>query len=216
MMISIAIVDYGVGNIRSIKKALSRVGNVDIVVSCDHIEISSCDGVILPGVGAFAHAMAALKERNLDSVIKEYERSNKPILGICLGMQMLFDSSSEFGFSKGLGIIRGDVRRLPSKLGLKLPFISWSPIKTREADIWKDTILDDLQDGEDMYHVHSYHAVPSNSSNILSLSTYQDFNFCSTVKKGNVYGCQYHPEKSGARGLKIISNFLSQVRGQIQ
>jgi imidazole glycerol-phosphate synthase subunit HisH len=207
-MRKIGVVDYGVGNIRSITNVLAKF-DCKVILSYSKKELLDCDGLILPGVGAFKHAMSKLKNKRLDQILKLYVESGKPFLGICLGMQMLFDESNEFGNSKGLGFIPGNVERFELQKDTKLPHIAWSPIFTSEQSDWNETILNNLNNHTDMYHVHSYYAKPQNNNNILSYSMYNNFKFCSTVKRNNVYGCQYHPEKSATDGLKIISNFIN-------
>tara|TARA_B110000003_G_scaffold239200_1_gene245181 strand:+ start:1916 stop:2545 length:630 start_codon:yes stop_codon:yes gene_type:complete len=206
-MKKIGIIDYGVGNIRSIFNAISIL-EAEPLLTSSREEILSCDAVILPGVGAFKHAMERLKEKSLDIILEEFILTNKPFLGICLGMQMLFESSSEFGNTKGLGFIEGSVEKLPLKTNFKLPHIAWEPIFSRSKLLWTNTILNNINENTDMYHVHSYFANPEQADYILSLSCYDDFLFCSTVKKNNIYGCQYHPEKSGNEGLQVIKNFI--------
>ena len=208
MSIQLVIVDYGIGNVRSILNAFEKVG-VEPILSRDRGEILSADGVILPGVGAFSHGMKNLHKYSLAQILKEYAKTDKPLLGICLGMQMLFDESEEFGTTKGIGIIAGKVIKLPMKndKSEKLPHVSWNEIEQKDIS-WNDTILQNIKSKSDMYFVHSYIAVPSNNNFILSTTTYSDFEFCSSVKKNNIYGCQFHPEKSAKDGLKIVENFL--------
>lgn len=213
-MINIAVIDYGLGNTKSICSALEKNG-VHVTLSSNRDKILLSDGVILPGVGAFSHGMDKLMSQKIDTLIYEFVDTGKPLLGICLGMQMLFEESTEFGISKGLSLIPGKVQRLENPLeGLeKLPHVSWSGIYKNKIVDWKGTILDSVDSGEDMYFVHSYYAMPANSSDVLSLSRYADFEFCSTVKHENIYGCQYHPEKSAVAGLRIINNFISKCKG---
>ena len=213
-MSNIAVIDYGLGNTKSICSAIEKTGaNVNLTNNRNEILLS--DGIILPGVGAFSHGMDRLKNEKIDILIKEFVETGKPLLGICLGMQMLFDESSEFGVSKGLGLVPGKVKCLKShnKSLDKLPHVSWSGIRTKKLSYWNGTILDSIDSGEDMYFVHSYHAKPDNPSDILSLSSYADIEFCSTVKHKNIYGCQYHPEKSAIAGLKIVKNFVNICKG---
>jgi imidazole glycerol-phosphate synthase subunit HisH len=213
-MTQIVVIDYGLGNIRSILGALNK-SDVDIDISNDKEKILSADGLILPGVGAFAYGMEGLKAKNIDIMIHEFVATEKPLLGICLGMQMLFDSSTEFGDTQGLGIIPGQVLSLKnfSKGNDKLPHISWSEIRSLQPLSWEGTILNGVDDMENMYFVHSYYAQPENKEDILSTSLFSGVDYCSTVKHRNVYGCQYHPEKSAECGLKIISNFVNICRG---
>jgi glutamine amidotransferase len=206
-MTKIGIIDYGVGNIRSISNALNKLNCKAILVDAEK-EVMSCDGIVLPGVGAFQHGMDRLKSKKLDEILKKYVDTSKPFLGICLGMQMLFEKSSEFGESIGLGFIEGDVKKFTRQKDIKIPHISWTGINSEDYSSWKNTILESIDINSDMYHVHSYYAQPKDLDNILSFSMYNDFKYCSTVQKDNIYGCQYHPEKSGEDGLKILKNFI--------
>lgn len=204
----IAIIDYGIGNVRSILSAFENQG-ANVFLTSDKDEILKSDGLVLPGVGAFSHGMENLKNYDLVDVIKEYAISDKPFMGICLGMQMLFEESEEFGETKGLGLILGKVVKLPTKdsQNEKLPHVSWNELNSKNVP-WIDTILADIEEGSDMYFVHSFIAQPRDGDNILSTTEYSSNHFCSSVKKDNIYGCQFHPEKSGPTGLKIINNFI--------
>ena len=206
---SIVIVDYGIGNVKSILNAFESQ-NEKVSLSRDKTKILNATGLILPGVGAFSHGMNNLKKYKLTPLIKDYVDSGKPLLGICLGMQLLLESSEEFGFSKGLGIIAGEVIKLPIKTSneIKLPHISWNEINKKNIS-WNNTILDGIKHGADMYFVHSYVAKPKNENEILSKTNYYDAEFCSSLKKNNIYGCQFHPEKSSTNGLSIIKNFIN-------
>ena len=208
-MTKIAIIDYELGNIRSIFSAFEKVGATPKLVR-GRREILDADGMILPGVGAYSHGMEKLKEHGLDSVIKEYSETGKPILGICLGMQLLLSESEEFGRTEGLGLIPGSVKRLNllNPKNHKLPHVSWNELQKPSKVSWDGTIFEDIASEEDMYFVHSFMAVPESESHVLSLTSYSDSQFCSSVKNENVYGCQFHPEKSAEKGLKIISNFI--------
>ena len=204
MKLKIAIIDYGIGNIRSLKNSLITK-NTSVIVTNDSSLILDSDGLILPGVGAFSEGMKNFKKYNLKPVIDEYLDKGKPLLGICLGMQMLFDSSEEFGYCEGIGYIQGDVKKL--KRISKLPHISWSEIQPKNIN-WENSILDKIKVNSDFYFIHSFVPVPKNTDNILSTSNYHDIEFCSSVKKDNIYGTQFHPEKSGKNGMKIMSNFI--------
>lgn len=213
-MTKIAVLDYGLGNTKSICGALDKIG-ATICLTKSRKEILSADGLIFPGVGAFAHAMDKLISKKLDLLIYDFVQKGKPFLGICLGMQMLFDTSTEFGETKGLGLIPGRVVRLDSdhKAKEKIPHVSWNEIKSVNSRSWSNTILDGIESGENMYFVHSYYAQPANEENILSQSNFSGRNYCSTVKYKNIFGCQYHPEKSALKGLRVIENFVEICRG---
>ena len=213
-MIKIAVIDYGLGNTKSICSALEK-SDAQICLTDSRGEVLLSDGVILPGVGAFAYGMDKLISRQIDVLISEFVSTGKPLLGICLGMQMLFDKSTEFGETVGLGLIPGQVLRLErfDEIPEKLPHVSWSEIRSGGASSWNETILDGIESGEDMYFVHSYYAEPANQDDILSVTKYSGREYCSTVKHNNIYGCQYHPEKSANKGLRVINNFVEICRG---
>ncbi len=201
----LALIDYGIGNVKSITNAF-KIHGIDLTLTREKDSITNSDGIILPGVGAFSHGMNNLKKFELVDILKE---SNKPLLGICLGMQLLFDESEEFKKTKGLGLIKGEVIKLPlpETKNLKLPNIGWRKILKSEIN-WKGTILENLSEESKMYFVHTYAASPKNKSNILSLTEFGGTKFCSSVKNRNIYGCQFHPEKSANEGLRIIENFI--------
>lgn len=206
---NIVIVDYGIGNVKSIMNAFEDQGEKPLL-SRDRDVILNADGVILPGVGAFSHGMNNLNKYGLVAIIKDYVRTGKPLLGICLGMQMLLEESEEFGDTKGIGLVKGKVIKLPIEKSnkVKLPHISWNEIQTKDIE-WKNTILNDVEVNSDMYFVHTFVAKPDNEDEILSTTDYFNVEFCSSLKKGNVYGCQFHPEKSAKHGLSIIKNYIN-------
>ncbi|MEA1893013.1 MAG: imidazole glycerol phosphate synthase subunit HisH, partial [Campylobacterota bacterium] len=182
----IVTVDYDIGNVRSILNACEKIG-VTPILTRDKEEILNSDGVILPGVGAFSHGMKNLQKYSLVEIIKKYAKSGKPLLGICLGMQMLLDESEEFGVTKGIGLISGKVIKLPikDKYCKKLPHVSWNEIIPKNIN-WDNTILKDINSKSDMYFVHSYITAPNDENNILSTTTYSNYEFCSSIKKGNI------------------------------
>lgn len=209
----VAIVDYGLGNLFSVKQACQKTGILAVVTS-DPEQVVGADAVILPGVGAFGDAMETLRARSLDGAVFEACRLGKPIVGICLGMQLLMSESHEFGRHKGLGIIEGDV--VPFESGkssngrVKVPHIGWEPI-CRPAnrvgnDTWEKGPLAGLRDGEYMYFVHSFYVKPKDGSVVTSISSYGGTEFCSGLRQGRVVGFQFHPERSGPEGLRIYEN----------
>ncbi|WP_459501012.1 imidazole glycerol phosphate synthase subunit HisH [Bacillus sp. C1] len=198
----IAIVDYGMGNIRSVEQALTRIGAKHIVTD-NKQRILQSDGVILPGVGAFQKAMIALQKKGLVSVIKEIELQEKPLLGICLGMQLLFEESEEIKRTKGLSLLPGIIRKL--KVPYKIPHMGWNQLKKkREFELWNE-----VEDGSFVYYVHSYYA--DCPSEIVYGSSDYEVNIPGFVAKGNVFGAQFHPEKSGDIGIRILRNFKGVV-----
>ncbi len=201
-MTRIGILDYGMGNRRSVEKAVERVG-ATAALSADHAELRTCDGVVLPGVGAFPSAMARLRSGGFDDLLHELADAGVPLFGACLGMQLLFDASTEHGGTDGLGLIPGDVRLLDAP-GLKLPHIGWSEVRWQRAS----PLLDGLPDPSVFYHVHSYVPHPRDEDDVLGVSTYGG-PFASVVARGNVFGAQFHPEKSSLHGLRMLRNFAA-------
>ena len=198
----VAIIDYGVGNLFSLRSSFAAIG-AEAEVTSDPEVIRRADRVILPGVGAFGDAADKLRETGLDTVVKEEAAGGKPLLGICLGMQMLFEKSFEYGVHEGLGLLKGEIRPIGERIpaGLKIPQMGWNALKIiRESPLLKYT-----KEGEYVYFVHSFSAVNCDNS-LLAVTEYgADLTAC--VGKGNVFGCQFHPEKSGEIGLKILKAF---------
>lgn len=197
----IAVIDYDTGNTKSVGKALAHIG-LDHVITADHAVIRSCDGLILPGVGAFAQAMANMEERGLVVLVKELVAAGKPLLGICVGMQLLFESSSEYGETSGLGLIPGAVVRLPPS-DLKVPHIGWNQIQVKPTTVFAPL------DGENVYYVHSYYA-QTNERYVIAKTDY-GVQVPGIVQKQRVYGTQFHPEKSGDVGFKVLQYFKEVV-----
>jgi len=207
----IAIIDYGMGNIHSVNKALQLYG-AETIVTNDPGEISKSEKIVLPGVGAFDDAMHELTGRGLVSAIKKEIKSGKPLLGICLGMQLLFEESQEAKKAKGLSILKGTVRKFKETNGLKVPHMGWNQLKKSQSHkVTKShecPLLKNVPDGSYVYFCHSYYPRPLDKSTVAAVTDY-GIDFTSVVWKDNVYGVQFHPEKSQKIGLKIIENFLS-------
>jgi len=199
----IAIIDYGMGNIHSVQKALQLYG-AETIITNKPKDIQSADKVVLPGVGAFDDAMLELKKRGLISRIKGLIKNKKPLLGICLGMQLLFESSEEADESKGLGIFKGAVKKFEEKDKLKVPQIGWNQL-TRISE--KCPLLKNIAEGSYVYFCHSYYPTPKDKQAIAATCNYGK-EFAAIVWKDNVYGVQFHPEKSQEIGLKILKNFV--------
>ena len=199
----IAIVDYGVGNLFSLASSLKAIG-VDSVVTGDKKVIEQADKLILPGVGAFGDASFKLKSSGLDVVIKEQVKNGKPLLGVCLGMQMLFEKSYEYGEYEGLGLIKGKVIAIDLPKEYKIPHIGWNALEL----VKQSPILKYINQNDHVYFVHSYHAVDCSDS--LVATTEYGKQITAIVQSGKVYGCQFHPEKSGDVGLKILKAFCEE------
>jgi len=200
----IAIVDYNMGNLASVKNAFAKLGKDTVVVS-DPKKFKDYDKLILPGVGAYGDAMEHLAQRGMIEAIKEYANSGKYILGICLGMQLLFESSEEFGIHKGLGLIKGSVTpfdRAKFSEPLKVPHIGWNRMFTKQHPLFNG-----LDENHYLYFVHTYHVNVENEDDIIGSTNY-GYKFTSAVAHGNIFGIQPHPEKSHDNGLKILENFI--------
>ncbi|MBI4280133.1 MAG: imidazole glycerol phosphate synthase subunit HisH [Armatimonadetes bacterium] len=218
----VAIVDYGMGNLFSIKHACAFAG-LQAVITAAGEEIVAADAVILPGMGAFGDAMQILRDLDLVEVLRDVAQSGKPLLGVCLGMQLLMAESFEFGRHQGLGIIEGDVVSLQEGMDgarrLKVPQVGWNRVwRTGQAagegaasPAWRDTLLDSLSDGEFMYFVHSFYPRPADPGVTLSLTRYGPVEFTSSLARGNVFACQFHPERSGPQGLRIYRNLAARI-----
>ena len=207
----IAIIDYKMSNIFSIKNALDTVGHQS-QVTFDRKTILEADGLVLPGVGSFPDAMQHLEELGLIDVISDFIKNGKLFLGICLGFQLLFENSEEFEQRKGLGIIEGRVEKFSSKSPLPVPHVGWNTIIKQIPP--KQNILGTpskimLDDNDYYYFVHSYCVKPKNIEDIYAVTRYGQHEFCSSIKLDNVFGCQFHPEKSGPRGLTFLKNYFN-------
>lgn len=198
----IAIIDYDAGNIKSVEKALLLLGQ-DVVITGDREEILKADKVILPGVGAFGDAMDNLRRTGLDQVIREVTDRGTPFLGICLGLQLLFERSDEAPGVDGLGILKGEILRIPDKEGLKIPHMGWNSLHLENDG----RLFRGIKEGAYVYFVHSYY-LKASDERIVKASTEYSTHIHASVEKGNVFACQFHPEKSSDVGIQILRNFV--------
>ena len=199
---NVAILDYGMGNLRSVEKAFEHVG-VPASVTRDHHAVRAADGVVLPGVGAMPKAMEAVRRLGFDEVLRERREAGVPIVGICMGMQLLFESTTEHGGADGIGLLEGPVEVLDAQ-GLKVPHIGWNHVSwTRRSPL-----CEGLPDPCAFYHVHSFAPRPANGEDVLGTAVYGSA-FASVVASPPVYGAQFHPEKSGPDGLRLLRNFAA-------
>ena len=199
----IAIIDYDAGNLKSVEKALKYLGQ-DVIVSRDSSEILQADKVILPGVGSFGDAMNNLDHFNLVDTIKKVAEKNTPFLGICLGLQLLFEKSEETPGAEGLGILKGEILRIPPKEGLKIPHMGWNSLNIKP----QARLFDGIANNSYVYFVHSYY-LKAEDENIVAASTEYSTHIHASVESGNIFACQFHPEKSSDVGLRILKNFAS-------
>ncbi|MFA5935774.1 MAG: imidazole glycerol phosphate synthase subunit HisH [Patescibacteria group bacterium] len=210
---TIAIVDYGVGNLYNLQRAL-RVFTPNVVVTEEADVIAAADAIVLPGVGAFASGMRGLELRGLLPVIKEAAAKGTPMLGICLGAQLFLSEGQEFGVHQGLGLIPGTVVPLAvQNPGTKIPHIGWNGLVAsgKSPDALQNSILHSMKPQDQVYFVHSFVMEPRDAAHCLTNTEYGGTSFCSVIRSGNIYGCQFHPEKSGAVGLGILGNFVEIV-----
>ena len=202
----IAILDYDAGNLRSVGKALSFLGEKSVITR-DRREVAAADKVILPGVGSFGAAMEQLKKYEIDKMLEEARAEKKPILGICLGLQLLFDGSSESQGVEGLHLLSGDILRIPDKEGLKIPHIGWNSLELRNHG----RLFQGIKGSPYVYFVHSYY-LKARDEEIVKAVTQYSANIHASVEKENIFACQFHPEKSSGVGLRILANF-AKVQG---
>ncbi len=211
-MKSVVIVDYGIGNLLSVARAFERCGaSATVTGSAD--QLAHAKHLVLPGVGAFGDCVTSLRNRGLYEPVREYAQSGRPFLAICVGMQMLFDESEEFGSHQGFGLIPGRVIAIPTQCtdgGIrKVPHIGWNAlVKSKGASDWNGSILSNTRQGESVYFVHSFAGRPAAPEHRLADCDYLGESLCAVVKSGNIYGCQFHPEKSGRVGLQMLTRFL--------
>jgi len=203
--VSLAVLDYGMGNLRSVEKGFERAG-ASCEVTADHGRIEAADGVVLPGVGAFPKAMSRIRELGLDEALTASADRGQPILGICLGLQLLFESSTELGGADGIGLLEGQVVEIPAG-GRKIPHIGWAAVTWARPS----QLTDGLRPGEPFYFVHSYVVEPTGDELIGTASYGGDF--ACAAGRDDIYGVQYHPEKSSSAGLRLLENFVGICRG---
>lgn len=202
----VAIIDYQLSNLFSVKHAFDHLG-IDSQITSDKSLISDSDAAVIPGVGAFGDAMNNLKKLDLINLIKGFISSGRPFMGVCLGLQLLFTESEEFGMHKGLGIVEGKVIKFANdKKIIKVPQIGWNQIS--KVGNWNNTPLTNIKSGEFMYFVHSYFVSPDDKKVILAKTIYESIEYTSAILKGNVFAVQFHPEKSGQEGIKIYRDWL--------
>jgi glutamine amidotransferase len=204
----VALVDYGSGNVHSVAKALRAAGG-EVVLTADPAEMAAADRLVLPGVGAFADCARGVRERGLVEPLRAYAVSGRPFLGICVGMQLLLDESEEFGRHEGLGLIPGRVVSIPATPGLKIPQIGWNAIHPPPGVTWTGSALEGFQPGAMVYFVHSYTAEPARDEHRLADANYGGHRIAAAIRRDNLWGCQFHPEKSGELGLTVLRRFLA-------
>ena len=199
----IAIIDYDAGNLKSVQKALKYIGQ-DSIITRERQELLTAEKVILPGVGAFGDAMVNLKKYELDKVVHELAAMDKPLLGICLGLQLLFEASEESPGVKGLGLLKGEILRIPDCPGLKIPHIGWNSLHLQGDG----RLFQGISQNPYVYFVHSYY-LKAEEPSIVKATTDYSVNIHASVEKGNLFACQFHPEKSSETGLQILRNFAA-------
>jgi glutamine amidotransferase len=213
----VAIIDYQAGNLFSVQHACASVG-LDPIITSDPAVIAACPAALLPGVGAFGEAMGQLNRRGLVPVIADFVRSGRPFLGICLGLQLLFTESEEFGPHAGLGLIPGKVVRFASAASdgtrVRVPQIGWNQVKRPQgrSEAWEGTPLAGLHDGEYLYFVHSYYVIPQQAEDVLCVAQYGGQTYCAGIRRGNLLALQFHPEKSAHEGLRIYRHWADGIR----
>lgn len=208
----VGILDYGAGNLKNVCRAVEHLGFGYVLVSSTE-DFACIEKLIIPGVGAFKVAMEQLNKFDLIDAIRNFSSNGTPIFGICLGMQLLFERSHEFGVTEGLGLVKGEVELIPSLDGkgekLKIPHIGWNELIVDNSD---SRIVKDLNVGDAVYFVHSYRVTKYDQQDLIAHCNYGDILIPSIIQRDNIYGCQFHPEKSGAVGLGLLNNFLSEIK----
>ena len=208
----IAVIDYQLSNMFSIKNALSILG-FEVEITSDYSTILSCDGAILPGVGSFPEAIDNIKELNLDNAIKDFIASGKTFVGVCLGFQLLFDKSDEIEDTFGLGILPGEVKSFSALNDrIRVPHVGWNNVKKKQMLNINNNLnpLKKFNDEEYFYFIHSCYVKPMDNNDIYTSTQYGGIDFCSSILKENIFACQFHPEKSGKKGIRILSEIFNQ------
>lgn len=212
---NVVIIDYHMGNLFSVEQACKIVGLKPIISSKTSV-IEEADAIILPGVGAFAEAMKNLRELNLVETLKKILQIEKPFMAICLGFQLLFSASEEFGVTEGLNVFSGRVKKFPTvsstKSKIKVPQIGWNKIYSYDSQKWERSLLRGINNKEFMYFVHSFFVETEDENIQLTYTDYEGIKYCSSIEKDNVFASQFHPEKSGAEGIKIYKNFANRIK----
>lgn len=211
MSVSVSVLDYGIGNLLNVCRALEAVGANVRVVQRAEPDIGLSERLVLPGVGAFGDGMVEMRDRGLDDMVRRFSDTGRPFLGICVGMQMLFQASEEMGLHVGLGLIPGRVMAIPPH-GVdgaphRIPHIGWRALRAKQS--WGASILEELPQGTRVYFVHSFAPQPLNASVTLAEVDYDGQSICAAVRQGNLWGCQFHPERSAASGLHMLRRFLA-------
>lgn len=210
---AVTVIDYGIGNLLNVVRALQHCDAAVTVVSYANDLVTLPDRLLLPGVGAFAGGMAELRQRGFDDLVKRFESTGRPFMGICVGAQMLFDVGEEFGEHPGLGLIPGRVQPVPENTPTggshRIPHIGWSPLVRPEMrDTWAGTPLSRFREGDAVYFVHSFAPMPVEEHHRLADTYYDGVRICAAVGRDNIWGCQFHPERSGEEGLQVLQAFL--------
>ena len=210
-MNKITVIDYGMGNLLSVRRAFEQVG-AEVILTADPEQVRQAERLVLPGVGAFGDGMAALEQRGLSDAIREAAGRGVPLLGICLGAQMLLDASEEFGTHQGLGLIPGQVQAIPAQGSdgneLKVPHMGWADLHPANQQHFDNPLLAHTAQGSAVYFVHSFQAHPVDGSDLAAVCDYAGNRLSAMLHRNNVYGCQFHPEKSGPVGLNILQQFV--------
>lgn len=208
---SATVIDLGIGNLFSIVSALEHL-SIDVKVASDLETIKNSENIILPGDGAFSYAMMKLKEKNLVKFLKDISKTNKRLLGICVGMQVLFSNSEEYSLTDGLNILEGEIKKIPNKNItnnnlIDIPHMGWGPLSFNKLDE-KNSFIKNLKNNDEVYFIHSYRVLAKNKSDIIASCFYEGHEITAIVEKANIFACQFHPEKSGQVGLQILKNFF--------